>query len=117
MDKSALDKAKEHFGHLMELQLARIERMKAGEDWVDYAALKPIKIGVLGGDGIGPYIADEARRVVEFMLEEEIKSGKVEITTIEGLTIENRAEHEIHRHKDRNDHITVDVEIGDPIDQ
>jgi isocitrate dehydrogenase (NAD+) len=93
MDKSAIEKAKEHFGRLMEAQLTRVERMRAGEDWTDYKALKPIKIGIIGGDGIGPHIAEEARRVVEFMLEDEIKSGKVEIGTIEGLTIENRAEH------------------------
>jgi len=43
------------------------------------------------GDGIGPYIAKEARRVLEFMLQEEVKSGKVVIGDIEGLTIENRA--------------------------
>jgi len=45
---------------------------------------------VCGGDGIGPYISESSRTVLEAMLEDEIKSGKVEIRTIEGLTIENR---------------------------
>ncbi|MBI4720386.1 MAG: isocitrate/isopropylmalate dehydrogenase family protein [Chitinivibrionia bacterium] len=72
-------------------QLERIERMKAGEDWTDYDKLKTIKIGVLGGDGIGPYISAHAKKVLEFVLAEELKSGKVHINDIEGLTIENRA--------------------------
>jgi isocitrate dehydrogenase (NAD+) len=93
MANLAVEKAKEHFGALMEAQLKRIERMKAGEDWVDYSALSPIRIGIIGGDGIGPYIAAEAQRVVETLLEGELSSGKVEIGVIEGLTIENRAEH------------------------
>jgi isocitrate dehydrogenase (NAD+) len=93
MDKGRIEKAKDHFGELMEAQLERIERMKAGEDWIDYDALKPIRVGIIGGDGIGPYIAAEAQRVVEHMLEDEVKSGKVELGVIEGLTIENRAEH------------------------
>jgi len=93
MDKAAIERAKEHFGKLMELQLERVERMKDDADWIDYSALKPIRIGVIGGDGIGPYIAAEAQRVIETLLEPELASGKVEIGVIEGLTIENRAEH------------------------
>ncbi|HID74040.1 MAG TPA: isocitrate/isopropylmalate dehydrogenase family protein, partial [Thermoplasmata archaeon] len=42
-------------------------------------------------DGIGPYIAKEARRVLEFLLKDELESGKVEFRVIKGLTIENRA--------------------------
>jgi isocitrate dehydrogenase (NAD+) len=93
MDKAAIEKAKEHFGLLMEKQLERVERMKAAPDWIDYGAIKPIRIGILGGDGIGPFIAEEARRVVETMLKDEVASGKVEFGVIEGLTIENRAKH------------------------
>ena len=93
MANEAIGKAKEHFGALMRDQLERVERMKAGDEWVDFSAIKPIKIGVLGGDGIGPYIAAEAQRVMETLLEPEIASGKVEIDVIEGLTIENRADH------------------------
>jgi isocitrate dehydrogenase (NAD+) len=93
MASAAIEKAKEHFGALMQRQLERIERMKSGDEWVDFSAIKPIRIGVLGGDGIGPYIAADAQRVIETLLEPEMKSGKVEIGVIEGLTIENRAEH------------------------
>lgn len=91
MDYEAIAKAKEHFGRLLELQMERMEKIKTAPDWVDYSKLKPIIIGVIGGDGIGPFIAKEARRVLESMLQEEVKNGKVEIRTIEGLTIENRA--------------------------
>jgi isocitrate dehydrogenase (NAD+) len=91
MDKEAIAKAKEHFEKIVMEQLERVEVMKKGEEWTDYAALKPIIIGVVGGDGIGPYIAGDAQRVLETMLADEVKSGKVEFRVIEGLTIENRA--------------------------
>jgi len=93
MSSEAVEKAKEHFGAVLEQQLARVDRMKAAEDWLDFEALRPIIIGIIGGDGIGPYIAAQAQRVLEFMLEDEQKSGKVEFRVIEGLTIENRAKH------------------------
>ncbi|MDH3214706.1 MAG: isocitrate/isopropylmalate family dehydrogenase, partial [Candidatus Krumholzibacteria bacterium] len=93
MSNQALDKAKAHFAGVVEEQLARIERMKAQDEWIDYGQVDPIKIGILGGDGIGPYIAEHARSVLEFLLEDELRSGKVEFNVIDGLTIENRAEH------------------------
>ncbi|MBR5502425.1 MAG: isocitrate/isopropylmalate dehydrogenase family protein, partial [Oscillospiraceae bacterium] len=43
-------------------------------------------------DGIGPAITAEAERILRFMLAEDVAAGKVEIRTIEGLTIENRLE-------------------------
>ncbi|MGB9763920.1 MAG: isocitrate/isopropylmalate dehydrogenase family protein [Candidatus Saccharicenans sp.] len=93
IDRSAIEKAKEHFIQLLEAQAKRVEKLKSAPDWIDYSKLSPIKIGILPGDGIGPFIAAEAERVLRFMLEEEIKKGKVYINTIEGLTIENRAAH------------------------
>ncbi len=86
-----IEEAKEQFGKLLEEQLERVERMKKAEDWIDYSELKPIIIGIIGGDGIGPYIAKEAKRVLEFLLKKELENGKVEFKVIEGLTIENRA--------------------------
>ncbi len=91
MNQEAIEKARQHFEKLVIEQLERVERMKHAEGWIDYSELKPIIIGVIGGDGIGPYIAAEAQRVLETMLADEIKSGKVEFRVIEGLTIENRA--------------------------
>ena len=86
-----IEKAKEHFGNLLEEQLERVERMKKAEEWIDYETLKPIVIGIIGGDGIGPYIAKEANRVLKFLLKPELENGKVAFKPIEGLTIENRA--------------------------
>ncbi len=86
-----IEAAKEHFGRILEEQLNRVEIMKKSQEWIDYAQVTPIIIGVIGGDGIGPYITKEARRVLGFLLEDEISMGRVELKDIEGLTIENRA--------------------------
>ncbi|MGM0598089.1 MAG: isocitrate/isopropylmalate family dehydrogenase [Myxococcota bacterium] len=86
-----IESATKHLGKILEEQLARVEAMKAQKEWVDYTSLKPLIIGVVGGDGIGPFIARHARKILEVLLEKEIADGKVEIRTIEGLTIENRA--------------------------
>ncbi|MDP8248748.1 MAG: isocitrate/isopropylmalate family dehydrogenase [Candidatus Tritonobacter lacicola] len=91
MDKKAIEKAKEHFGKVLEEQLARVEKIKESVEWIDYSSLKPIRIGIIGGDGIGPYISKESRSVLEYLLAGEISSGRVELATIKGLTIENRA--------------------------
>jgi len=89
--KEEIEKAKQHFEQLIKEQLERIERMKRDTDWIDYSKIKPIIIGVVGGDGIGPYICRHAQDVLEFLLKDEIENGKIEFRTIEGLTIENRA--------------------------
>jgi isocitrate dehydrogenase (NAD+) len=91
MSNEAIERAKDHFGRLLEAQIARVEQMKKGEEPLVFASLKPIIIGVCGGDGIGPYISKEAQRVLEYLLADEVGAGKVDVRTIEGLTIENRA--------------------------
>jgi isocitrate dehydrogenase (NAD+) len=91
MDNAAIERAKDHFGKILEAQMKRMEKVKSAPDWIEYSKVKPIKIGVIGGDGIGPFIAKDAKRVLEFMLKDEAKSGKVVINDIEGLTIEHRA--------------------------
>lgn len=92
MTLAAIDQAKEHLGKVLKDQLDRIDRMKIGEKETNYSQLEPIIVGIIGGDGIGPFIADEARRVLEVMMQDELESGKVEFRNIEGLTIEYRAE-------------------------
>jgi isocitrate dehydrogenase (NAD+) len=86
----AIEKAKEHFARLLEEQLLRVDQIKAGEDWADYSKLRPIIIGVVGGDGIGPYITKEAVRVLEYVLQKEIAEGKVLLRDVPGLDIESR---------------------------
>ena len=87
---AALDAAAEKFKKILEGQLRRVEDMKAQGDFVDYSALDTIKIGVCGGDGIGPIICAEARRVLEYLLSDLTASGKIQFVDIEGLTLENR---------------------------
>ncbi|MHC1632037.1 MAG: isocitrate/isopropylmalate family dehydrogenase [Methanotrichaceae archaeon] len=89
--KEAIDKSKIHFGKILEEQLARVEQIKTAEDWIDYTQIKSIVIGIIGGDGIGPYITAEAKHVLEYLLKEELDQGRVKIKNIEGLSIEERA--------------------------
>ncbi|SFR75145.1 isocitrate/isopropylmalate family dehydrogenase [Anaeromicropila populeti] len=91
MYNEQIEAAKEKFGQLLEKQLKRVEAMKAQGDFVDYKALEKIVIGVCGGDGIGPAITAQAQRVLEYLLQKDVKSGKVEFKVIDGLTIERRA--------------------------
>ena len=90
VDTKAIEAAKQHFGTVLEQQLARVERLKEEGEFIDYSTLKPIIIGMIGGDGIGPTISAETQRVLEYLLRDEVKAGKVEFRVIEGLTIENR---------------------------
>ncbi|NCA74549.1 MAG: isocitrate/isopropylmalate dehydrogenase family protein [Gammaproteobacteria bacterium] len=92
VDEKAIQSAQENYGKLLRRQLERIETLKKEGDWVDYSKLDKMVIGVCGGDGIGPYICSSAQKVMEFLLADKIKSGKVEVRQIEGLTIEKRVE-------------------------
>ena len=88
-----LDLACEKFRAILEKQLVRVEDMKAQGDFTDYDSLETIKIGICGGDGIGPTISKEAERVLKFILAKEEAAGRVKFITIDGLTIENRIAH------------------------
>ncbi len=90
MNESAVKNAVEKFEALVRAQLERAENIKAQGDFVDYKALDKIIIGVCGGDGIGPIITKESARVLQFILEDKVKAGKIEFKYIDGLTIENR---------------------------
>ena len=83
--------AQAHFGRLLEEQAARVAKVRQSPPPLDFAALDTIRIGIIGGDGIGPAIAAESQRLLEELLAEQVRSGRVEFGTIEGLTIENRA--------------------------
>jgi len=89
----AIEKAAKHFSAVVAEQLERVERMKQAEDWIDYSTLKPIIIGFCGGDGIGPYIANVTRHLLESILADEIAEDHIDMRNIEGLTIENRFAH------------------------
>ena len=82
--------AVEKFETLIREQSDSSDKIKAQGDFVDYEKLDKIVIGVCGGDGIGPIITKESARVLEYMLADKVKTGKVEFKVIDGLTIENR---------------------------
>ncbi|HNX51796.1 MAG TPA: isocitrate/isopropylmalate family dehydrogenase [Thermoanaerobaculaceae bacterium] len=93
MSSEVIDRATAHFGKLVEEQLARVARLRSAEPPVDFATVRPIIVGICFGDGIGPIISRQTMRVLDNLLADEIRSGKVELRTIEGLTIENRVKH------------------------
>ncbi len=92
MTDKHINKATIQFQKLLQDQLARVDRMSAVVEQTDYAVLNPIIVGILGGDGIGPFIAAEAQRVLESLLQVPLDAGKITFRVIEGLTIEKRAE-------------------------
>ena len=85
-----IDSAVEQFRALITEQLARQNRMENDNFVKDFKNADKIIIGICGGDGIGPIITNGAQRVLEYLLSDEIKSGRVEMRVIDGLTIENR---------------------------
>ena len=88
--EAILNDAAAHFRELLAQQLQRQTRMEQGEPAKDFSKMEHIVIGLIPGDGIGPIIMTQARRVLERLLAGELRSGRVELRDIEGLTIENR---------------------------
>lgn len=85
-----LEEAKNYFEEIILDQLKRIESIKQENILIDFTKLRPIKIGFVYGDGIGPYIVSEARRLLSNLLEDELKKGNIIFEEIEGLTLERR---------------------------
>ncbi len=83
-------KAQEAFGELIRQDYKRIDNMKQTQSCVDFDKLDKITVGILPGDGIGPVIMPLALEVMEALVGDEIKNGRIEIHHIEGMTIENR---------------------------
>ncbi|MEG1834864.1 MAG: isocitrate/isopropylmalate family dehydrogenase [Oscillospiraceae bacterium] len=90
MTEEQLKLATEKFEVLIREQSARSDKIKSEKEFLDFENLDKIIIGVCGGDGIGPIITKESARVLEYILADDVKNGKVEFKTIDGLTIENR---------------------------
>lgn len=83
-------RAQEQFGELIRSEYARIEAMKQDQEVTDFSKKDHIVVGILPGDGVGPILMEQALRVVRELVGEEIASGRIELRTIEGMTIENR---------------------------
>lgn len=82
--------AQEKFGQLIVNESKRIEHMKESELPVNFQEKEKIVIGILPGDGVGPILMEQALRVLMELVGKEIAENKIEIRTIEGMTIENR---------------------------
>ncbi|MCI2061857.1 MAG: isocitrate/isopropylmalate family dehydrogenase [Eubacteriaceae bacterium] len=82
---------KKRIEDIVTAQLARVENMKADHEFDDFQSLDKIVIGCIGGDGIGPLIMEPTYDLLEKLLEKDVKSGKIELRMIDGLTIENRS--------------------------
>lgn len=82
--------AQEKFGQLIVNESKRIEHMKESELSVNFQEKEKIVIGILPGDGVGPILMEQALRVLMELVGKEIAENKIEIRTIEGMTIENR---------------------------
>ncbi len=85
-----IDRATSAFRALLVEQYKRARRMKEGEPPKDFTSLSTVRIGLVGGDGIGPYLMHESRRVAEVLLADEISAGKVEFVDVFGMSIDER---------------------------
>lgn len=90
--EEVIKKAMERFGALIREDFKRIETIKNAPARKDFKKLSHITVGILPGDGIGPYIMEQALRVAKYLLKDEMAFGKVEFRTIPGMTIEERAQ-------------------------
>lgn len=90
MEKKYAEEAAEHFKQLFLQQMERAERIEKEEAALDFTSLSPIVIGTCPGDGIGPIIFEEAEKVLNFLLKDDIEAGNVQMKRIDGLTLENR---------------------------
>lgn len=79
-----------HFKKIIQQQLERIETLKNAPLPTDYNKLDKIKVGIIGGDGIGPTITNVSQNILKSLLEQH-KTKQIDLIPIPGLTIENRA--------------------------
>lgn len=91
MDDQKIEQACESFRTLLYEQLQRQEKMEQGSAAVDFSAKPVVTVGIIGGDGIGPIIMEQARRVLHVLLRDEIAAGSIVLREIGGLTLERRS--------------------------
>ena len=104
-----INQACEAFRVLLEEQQKRIANMNTEK--TDFATKETVTIGIVDGDGIGPYITAHATRVLEKLLADEIEKGSIVLKRIEGLTIENR----MRKHKAIPDDVLAAIKSCDVI--
>lgn len=96
MDKERADyeirSAAREFEQMLREQAARNERMRVRREVrrADGRGVAKVIIGLTGGDGIGPIIMSETRRVLSLLLDKALAEGRVEFNDIGGFTLEDR---------------------------
>ena len=85
-----IEAATAQFEKLLKEQLARAEKMASAEPPKDFASLDKITVGLCGGDGIGPIIMKEARRLLTELLKDEKDNLTIlsKVGEIRGLLID-----------------------------
>ena len=77
MDQNtSIEQAATHFRTLLTEQLNRQARMSQGSPAKDFSRMERIVIGLIPGDGIGPILMTQARRVLEKLLAAKRKGRK-----------------------------------------
>lgn len=93
MSEKSFDEAINHFKTILNEQQERIKRISNQEPARDFSTKESITLGICWGDGIGEEISSQAQKVLEQCLDNDVKSGRIKIKSITGLTIENRVNH------------------------
>jgi len=92
MDEKWIEQSVNRFRELLIGQMERADRLQKQENNVlrEKKAGNCLTIGICDGDGIGPIIMRQARKVLAVLLKDRMDRGEVSIKEIRGLTIENR---------------------------
>ena len=85
-----IDKATSAFRTLLVEQYKRARAMTNATAPKDFSTLKKIRIGLVEGDGIGPHLMKQSRRVIEFLLADELADGALELIEINGMSVDER---------------------------
>ncbi len=88
--EKVFQEVQDYFINLVLEQLERVRNISIQDEKFSFHNLRPIKIGFIDGDGIGPFIIQEAKRILSILLEDEIRKSDVVFEDIEGLTLERR---------------------------
>jgi len=88
--RKQINEAKIIFEKTLREQLDRVEKLKNSETPIDIRELDKIEVGVMTGDGIGPFVSKQTMRAINELLGKEMETGKIKFKFIEGNTIKQR---------------------------
>ncbi len=85
---TAIDEACAAFRSLLEEQQQRLSVLSCEK--TELSKKETVVIGLIDGDGIGPILMEQVKRVLYTLLGPQMASGRTVLREIQGLTIENR---------------------------